>query len=140
MICVDTWLLYSGATASNQLQYHFYMDLAEELIDNSYGTIGGSARRHRDQAASPGGGTGGASTPRSGIQAHLTPTKKRQRPRGSAVLSRNSLQGKCRVCRRKTTHECSVCVDENSTESAWICHTKTRRTCFDTHLGDIHST
>ena len=40
MIGVDTLPLYSLATASNQLQNHFYMDLAEELIDNSLTQLG----------------------------------------------------------------------------------------------------
>ena len=35
MIVVDTWLMYSQATGSTELQSEFYVRLAEELIDNN---------------------------------------------------------------------------------------------------------
>ena len=35
MIVVDTWLVYSQATGSTELQSEFYVRLAEELIDNN---------------------------------------------------------------------------------------------------------
>ena len=35
MIVVDTWLVYSQATGSTELQSEFYVHLAEELIDNN---------------------------------------------------------------------------------------------------------
>ena len=35
MIVVDTWLVYSQATGSTELQSEFYVCLAEELIDNN---------------------------------------------------------------------------------------------------------
>ena len=35
MIAVDTWLVYSQATGSTELQSEFYVCLAEELIDNN---------------------------------------------------------------------------------------------------------
>ena len=35
MIVVDTWLVYSQATGSTELQSEFYVCFAEELIDNN---------------------------------------------------------------------------------------------------------
>ena len=35
MIVVDTWLVYSQATGSTELQSESYVCLAEELIDNN---------------------------------------------------------------------------------------------------------
>ena len=38
MIVVDTWLVYSQATGSTELQSEFYVRLSEELIDNNINT------------------------------------------------------------------------------------------------------
>ena len=35
MIAVDTWLVYSQATGSTELQLEFYVHPAEDLIDNN---------------------------------------------------------------------------------------------------------
>ena len=49
-ICiVDTWLAYSQAAGSRYTQNDFYMDLAEELIDNNYDRVEDTASRGQKQ-------------------------------------------------------------------------------------------
>ena len=52
-ICiVDAWFAYSQATGSQYTQNDFYMDLAEELIDNNYDRVGGTESRGQKQSYS----------------------------------------------------------------------------------------
>ena len=78
MIVVDTWLVYSQATGSTELQSDFYVCLAEELIDNNINS--------RLQCQRNSGEDGSDSNDESpvmtctgrvctGISCHLTPTK-----------------------------------------------------------------
>ncbi len=79
MNIVDTWLVYKAATGTSESQPEFYTLLAEELIDNTNDEGFFGLRQHVPavgtspdviHARTGGGGAG--------VQAHLTPTKKRE--------------------------------------------------------------
>ena len=82
MIVVDTWLVYSQATGSTELQSEFYVRLAEELIDND---IDSQLQRWRNSGED--GSDSNDESPvmtctgrvRAGVSCHLTPTKCRRR-------------------------------------------------------------
>jgi hypothetical protein len=142
MIVVDAWLAYSQCTRAKEVQKSFYAALAEELIDNNYDSVGrAESRRNRGEIPvdnnSP---TISRSTgvSRSGIYAHLTPTKKR-RKRRDGVETKYTLQGQCRQCReKKSTHICSQCLDETPGQEPWICYTKNNSMCFSKHMAECH--
>ncbi len=111
MIVVDTWRVYSGLTTDTELgsnigetQKEFYGRLATELIDNRYDIVGSGGRRRNnnndddvdDFFDSPAvdRNTG---TARCGVDAHITPTRRRQRD-ANGNEKPFALQGKCRVC------------------------------------------
>ena len=78
MIVVDTWLVYSQATGSTELQSEFYVHLAEELIDNNID----SQTQHRRNSGEDGSDSNDESPVmmrtgrvRAGVSCHLTPTK-----------------------------------------------------------------
>ena len=80
---------------------------------------------------------------RSGIMAHLTPTKKKRKTKEGG-LTNHSLQGRCRMCGLKTRYVCSTCNDEHEEQEGlsaiqWICHTETQRMCFPEHVAEHHS-
>ncbi len=146
MCIVDTWYAYSQCTKANdgtdEKQKDFYSFLAEELIDNNYDSVG---RRNRD-----------GSTPdttraprlvtvnglaRCGVEAHLSPTKRRRVEKG--VTTNGLYQGKCKVCKKKTVFVCSLCKDANEDgifhgKEVWLCMNKQGETCFIDHLADKH--
>ena len=116
MIVVDTWLVYSQATGSTELQSEFYVRLAEELIDNN---IDSQPQRRRNS-----GEDGSDSNDESpvmmctgrvcaGVSCHLTTTKRRHRTR-DGVLTAQMLQGRCIECGKKTTYLCSACMDKDN--------------------------
>ena len=81
MIVVDTWLVYSQATGSTELQSEFYVCLAEELIDNNIN----SRLQHRRNSGEEGSDSNDESPVmthtgrvRAGVSCHLTPTKCRR--------------------------------------------------------------
>jgi len=95
MCVVDSWMLYSGSRghADRPIQAHFYEDLAAELIDNRYDSMG-----LRDRAA-PIPEAGPADDPPSyGVGTHLTPTKKRRKLTGTSDCG-FLVQRSCRVCK-----------------------------------------
>ena len=105
MIVVDTWLVYSQATGSTELQSEFYVRLAKELIDNNIDS--------RPQCQRNSGGDGSDSNDespvmtctgrvRTGISCHLTPTK-RHCHTADGELTTQRLQGHCIECGKKTT-------------------------------------
>ena len=117
------WLL-------NEVQKEFYAELATELIDNNYDTVGSVMKRKtrsnniEDSDDDMPVITLVTGQPRCGMSAHLTPTKSRRCGRGGNVLP-YSLQGRCRICQKKTTFQCSWCVDDpNIDDEGWICMTK----------------
>ena len=105
MIVVDTWLVYSQATGSTELQSEFYVRLAEELIDNN---IDSQPQQWRNSGED--GSDSNDKSPvmthtgrvRAGVSCHLTPTKRCRRT-GDGVLTAQRLQGRCIECGKKTT-------------------------------------
>lgn len=146
MIVVDTWKVYSALTYGHErnndngeTQKEFYGKLAAELIDNRYDNIGGRRRPPQDPEFFEDSPVINRNTGqlRSGVDAHLTPTKRRQTSR-EGHQKPFALQGKCKVCKTcKTTYECSVCRD-NGVANPWICHTKKGKRCFAMHLAECH--
>ena len=75
MIVVDTWLVYSQATGSTELQSEFYVRLAEELIDNNI-----DSRPQRRRNSGEDGSDSNDASPvmtrtgrvRAGVSCHLT--------------------------------------------------------------------
>ena len=127
MIVVDTWLVYSQAAGSTELQSEFYVRLAEELIDNN---IDSQLQCWRKSAED--GSDSNNESPvmtctgrvRAGVSCHLTPTKCRRRT-GEGELTAQRLQGHCIECGKKTTYLCSACMDKDDESKApWLCHTE----------------
>ena len=80
MIVVDTWLVYSQAMGSTELQSEFYVHFAEELIDNNI-----DSRPQCQRNSGEDGSDSNDESPvmtctgrvRAGVSCHLTPTKRR---------------------------------------------------------------
>jgi hypothetical protein len=137
-ICiVDTWLVYNGCRQQeSETQKEFYSFLAEELIDNTYDNIHRRARAGvstTPQNLSLLAGNNGNS--RSGISAHLTPTKRLKRDHEGHVIN-HRWQARCKTCSMKTTKLCSVCYDNN--ETVPICDPCTGKSCFSEHMQCVH--
>ena len=141
MIVVDTWLVYSQATGSTELQSEFYVRLAEELIDNSI-----DSRPQRQRNSGENGSDSNDESPvmshtgrvRAGVSCHLTPTKRRRRTAGGE-LTVQRLQGRCIECGKKTTYLCSACMDkDDESKTPWLCHTEKRPACFANHYKHTH--
>ena len=127
MIVVDTWLVYSQALGSTELQSEFYVHLAEELIDNNIDS--------RPQCQRNSGEDGSDSYDESpvmthtgrvctGISCHFTPTKCHRRT-SDGELTAQRLQGHCIKCGKKTTYLCSACMDnDDESKTPWLCHTE----------------
>ena len=127
MIVVDTWLVYSQATGSTELQSEFYVRLAEELIDNNI-----DSRPQCQRNSGEDGSDSNDESPvmmctgrvRAGISCHLTPTKRRHHT-GDGELTAQRLQGRCIECGKKRTYLCSACMDnEDESKTPWLCHTE----------------
>ena len=127
MIVVDTWLVYSQATGSTELQSEFYVPLAEELIDNNID----SRLQHWRNSGEDGSDSNDESPVmtrtgrvRAGVSCHLTPTKCRCRTMDGEFTAQR-LQGRCIECGKKTTYLCSACMEnDNETKTPWLCHTE----------------
>lgn len=135
-ICfVDAWMLYSGAqaTAATLTQAEFYENLAEQLIDNTYDSVG-AGRRGLPAVGEP----EDAPAPlRFGVGVHLTPTLKRRREALAETTDRCA-QRTCRVCKHKrTTSVCSRC-RAASVGEVFCCGPRTGRNCFDVHMREVH--
>ena len=143
MTLVDTWLVYSGATRTKETQSEFYEDLATELIDNTYDTVGGGRRRtsQGNSTGSPVSLTDNCGRVRCGVDHHVTPTKRKKKKRNGDVTN-HSMQGHCVICKKKTRFLCSTCNDEREKgvvgKSPWICHAETGRDCFKSHTELVH--
>jgi hypothetical protein len=105
VIVVDAWLAYSGGRGirTGMDQSEFYEQLAGQLIDNDFDS--GGLRDRQSDLVTPG------TTPRSGIGAQLTLTKKKRKSKSVTSIT-FALQGKCCTCPAKTTHVCSSCLDD----------------------------
>ena len=141
MIVVDTWLVYSQATGSTELQSEFYVRLAEELIDNNIDSRlrcqrnsgeDGSDRNDESRVMMCTGRV------RAGISCHLTPTKCCHRTR-YGELTAQRLQGHCIECGKKTAYLCSACMDnDDESKTPWLCHTEKQPACFANHYKHTH--
>ena len=127
MIVVDTWLVYSQATGSTELQSEFYVRLAEEFIDNNI-----DSRLQRQRNSGEDGTDSNDESPvmtctgrvRAGISCHLTPIKCRHHT-SDGELTVQRLQGHCSECVKKTAFLCSACMDnDNESKIPWLCHTE----------------
>ena len=142
MIVVDTYLVYCQSTeCKDDTQKQFYEQLAEELIDNKYDGAAANGRRSRENTGVVDPHPTLARTtgiPRSGVDAHLTPTKRKRKSRGEDTYYLQ--QGDCRVCKHRTTNICSLCRDDakSGNNEPWLCHTKKGSLCFATHMERIH--
>jgi Transposase IS4 len=147
MICVDTWRMYSRMTYPpeehevGEVQKMFYANLATELIDNQ---LDANIRTRFARDTNNDNSNSVAicirtGAPRCGSAAHLTPTK-RFRITNNGTATRTRFQGHCRVCKGKTTHQCSLCIDDiNVVDLGWICNTKNGKMCFPQHIEDCHN-
>jgi len=135
MCVVDAWLLYSGARGgrAHLTQNDFYEDLAEQLIDNTFETVGTRAR-----PAPSGAAAAADAAPRSfGVGIHLTATVKRREGPASKEGDHRA-QRACHVCKRRgTSWVCSGCRDSTHRE-LYCCGPRTGRRCFETHAREVH--
>jgi hypothetical protein len=147
MCIVDAWYAYSqctktrGANAASidEKQKDFYSYLAEELIDNTYDSVGRRNRENTPERAPRLVTVNGLA--RCGVEAHLSPTKRRRVEKG--VTTKGLYQGKCRICKKKTVFVCSACKDANEDgilhgKEVWLCMNKQGETCFIDHLSAKH--
>jgi hypothetical protein len=135
IVIVDSWLTWRGCKCSaNGQQREFYVALAEELFDKRFDRIG---RRERQCVADESEAMVNGER-RSGLSAHLTPTKLKRRRRSGEVLA-GARQGKRRICGRKSTLICSECNDGGPHGlEPWLCTTKKGRVYFPTHMALKH--
>jgi hypothetical protein len=129
-VLIDEYYVAKGCRIFTETPAQFLEGLAEELIDNTYGSRMGTRQRH---ATSP--------THIITTAAHLTPTKRKRKDKNGQPL-RFSLQGQCKVCQKKSSCICSLCKDKQGPEvrsEPWLCHHRNGgRDCFEEHCGDVH--
>ena len=145
MYVVDAWKMYHGCTSSAHVksslgQKDFYLALAEELVDNNVKTRGSRKRTATNEQVA-------AEMLESPHQAapHLTPTKRMKFTGGK--LTKFRAQGRCGVCYKgRPTTVCSSCEeqqflleDHTSAKSFFYCDTRCGRSCFPTHLREMHT-
>jgi hypothetical protein len=135
IIIVDTWLAWDLMTFGHEdpernnhkaeVQKDFYCNLAAELIDNNYDKVATAKEQGSKSPTSDSeysklfSKVDGA--PRSAIGIHLTPTKRKRKNKDGHYLTR-SLQGSCRICKDKTTYQCSSCLDNpDCNDAGWYC-------------------
>lgn len=114
-------------------QSQYYEDLAAQLIDNNFDTVGMRPRSAPD--ANQRGD--GPLPPRYGVGVHLTPTLKR-RAGASAKDADQRAQRVCHLCKQhRTTMVFSRC-RESKSEEHFFCAPNTGRHCFDFHMREVH--
>ena len=144
IILVDCWKVWSRITTKEdgeptENQKQFYSRMATELIDNSYDRVAEARRRS---------GNGSptevdlldptTNLPRSGLDIHLTPTK-RKRKNLEGEFTNRSFQGRCMECKQKTRFQCSRCKDDSiEKDRGWLCSTWKGKMCFVEHLEKHH--
>ena len=141
LIVVDTWLVYSQATGSTELQSEFYVCHAEELIDNNINSRL-QCRRNSGEDGSDSDDESPVMTHTgrvcAGISCHLTPTKCCHHT-SDGELTAERLQGHCIECGKKTTYLCSACMDiDDESKTPWLCHSEKRPACFANHYKHTH--
>ena len=133
MIVVDVFLCYNQLVDKSEKEGDFYLRLAEELIDNKYNSIQLRPRNGTAEQTPSIDAIGKDGRPRSGIRIHITPKKRRRRGSNTALN-----QGRCKICKVKSSRECSVCVDKNDGLDYYLCHSKTGRDCFAQQIYHKH--
>jgi len=131
MCVMDALLLYASARgpAAALTQNQFYEDLAAQLIDNTYDSVG------LRQCGVPGAvsGSDGAPVMCFGVGVHLTPTLNRRKGDSDHRAQRD-----CRVCKSgRTTLVFSSCRDGTGVD-LFFCGPKSGRGCFNVHLREVH--
>ena len=72
------------------------------------------------------------------LSPHLTPAREKKRKRDGTALP-FTLQGNCRGCGKKTTHQCSVCLELDLRRKPWYCRGKHNdNECFRNHVQTQH--
>jgi hypothetical protein len=134
MCVIDAYFLAKGCRICDKTPARFFEALAEELIEYNYG-LGMGTRGQRGRVTSP------ENTRIISTSAHMMPTKRKRKDKHGVPLQ-FSLQGRCKVCHKKTSHTCSLCKHEQGPEvqsEPWICHEKNGvLDCFTKHYHDIH--
>jgi len=135
MCIVGSSPMYSGARGATAIltQKQFYEDLAAQLIDNTFDTVGVRARA--TSAAEPVGQVGAPI--RYGVGIHLTPTRKR-RNGASAGDGDQRAQRTCRVCKRLNSSHVFSGFRVGDDGDMFLCGPKRGRSCFDVYLRDVH--
>ena len=133
IILVDTFLCYNQLVDDSEKEVDFYLRLAEELIDNKYYSIQLHPRNGTAEQTPSLDAIGKDGRPRSGIFIHLNP-KNRKRKGSITALH----QGRCKICKVKSSPECSFFVDKNDGLDYYICHSKSGRDCFAQHIYHTH--
>ena len=133
MILVDTFLCYNQLVDESEKEGDFYLRLTEELIDNKYDSIQLRTRNGTAEQTPSLDAIGKDGRPSSGIRIHLNPTKRRRKGSNTALH-----QGRCKICKVKSSHECSVCVDKNDGLDYYIFYSKSGRDCFAQHTYHTH--
>jgi len=131
MCVVDAWLLYAGARgpAAALTQNQFYEDLAAQLIDTTYDSVG------LRQRGVPGAvdGSDGAPVVCFGVGIHLASPFKRRKGDSDHRAQRD-----CRVCKSgRTTLVSSSCGDGTGVDPSF-CGPKTGWDFFHVHLREVH--
>ena len=133
MIVVNKFLCYNQLVDDSEKEGDFYLRLAKELIDNKYDSIQLRPRNGTAEEKTSLDAIGKDGRPVSGICIHLTPTKWRRKG-GNTDLH----QGRCKIFKVMSSHECSVYVDKNDGLDYYICNSKSGRDCFAQHIYHTH--
>ena len=135
-------LAFKQATGTSYIQAEFYINLAEQLIDNDYDN-----NRREPRYSNSGEEAHRANLrdeiddlPRSGVSAHLTPTTQKRRKHNGELVTNHAKQGYCNICGMKSKYHCSQCLDEKAPgdKDIWLCHGETGRNCFIEHMSKCH--
>jgi hypothetical protein len=130
MCVIDAYYVAKGCRVFTETPDQFFEGLAKELVDNTYGSRMGTRQR---RVTSP--------TRIITTAAHLTPTKRKRKDKNGQPLQL-LLQGRCKVCQKKTSYICSLCNDEQGPDvrsEPWLCHHRNgSRDCFEEHCGNVH--
>ena len=108
MIVVDTFLCYNQLVEKSDKEGDFYLRLAEELINNKCDSIRLQPRNSTAEQTPSLDTFGEDGRSRGGIRIHLTPTHHKRK-----VSNTYLHQVRCKICKVKSSHECSVYVDKN---------------------------
>jgi hypothetical protein len=136
MIVVDSWMVYRGAVGDGHglFQNDFYVQLTTKLLENSWD---GSSLRERTSQREM--GEGGADRPRSGLAAHLIPTKRKRKNKAGETLPYALFSNCCECKRKKSRYLCSVCYDIDGFMClVFLCNSSTGRSCFEKHVQHTH--